>query len=214
MLRVNCDVYIILFIQVFENPHYDPSMYATFIPRETVQQYVSSYGGPFFPKPHEHSYGVDWAHPPWNPPPPPYLSPHPIEPPHVFIDDPYFAPVPPPPPHAEVTPLTRTGSPFQIIKDLCPLSRLISEYYDVGAEVLITVCSFLLLASAVATMLCNFTSFCRLPVFPLLRTVVRDSDKSDRIDLAEQSLNGAIEKYKPKEQAAVVKEKTELSNTI
>lgn len=35
--------------QAIENPSYDPNLYQTFVPQESVQQYVNSYGGPYPP---------------------------------------------------------------------------------------------------------------------------------------------------------------------
>lgn len=182
-------------------------MFTSFIPRDVVQQYVSSYGGPFFPKNSEHGHGVEYVQPPWamNHPPPPYPPTYPILPHDVFIDPPYL---PPPVDHS----LTRTGGPFQIIKDLCPLSRLIAGYYDLGAEFLITACSFVLLGSALTTLLCNFTTFCTLPFFPLFRRYA--PEKNDRIDSAEHALNKAIEKFESNQQSVSVDKKPGSSNTI
>lgn len=36
-------------IQTIENPSYDPNLYQTFVPQDSVQQYVNSYGGPYSP---------------------------------------------------------------------------------------------------------------------------------------------------------------------
>lgn len=35
------------FMQLIENPSYDPSLYTSFVPQDAVQQYVSHYGGPY-----------------------------------------------------------------------------------------------------------------------------------------------------------------------
>lgn len=175
-------------------------MYAKFIPQDAVQQYVSSYGGPFYPQNIEHD--VSLVQPPWFPPPAPYMAPYPIVPQAPYPDESFhggpiypFAVLPPPPP----PPAFRTGSPFQIIKDLCPLSRLITIYYDYGSEILITACSVLLLTSAFTSIVCNFTSVCQLPFFPLFRIATKKLEKNDEIDAVENTLNQAIAKYEPKE---------------
>ncbi|KAJ6638892.1 hypothetical protein Bhyg_11630 [Pseudolycoriella hygida] len=47
--------------QPLENPAYDPNMYQNFVPQDSVQQYVNSYGGPYAPGAHAVGYPIPYG---------------------------------------------------------------------------------------------------------------------------------------------------------
>ena len=52
----NFNVYFSI-LQALENPTYDPTLFAQFVPQDAVQQYVSQYAGSYIPQaPYNNAY--------------------------------------------------------------------------------------------------------------------------------------------------------------
>lgn len=202
-------------LQAIENPNYDPSIYSTFIPQQAVQQYVSQYGGPYFPPAPSFGYSPEYGPPPpqWflhQPPPPlPPPFPHPLDHDNHGDDDNPAA-------HGELivpifhSPVSDKINKIHLLRELFPLPRALLAMFNRTGTFMLTLLGVVAIGGAITSALCAFTPFCSitfaaLPFMSLRRNVIVQNEKENELDgvesvnRAEKILTEAIEKYEPKQ---------------
>lgn len=212
-------------LQEIENPNYDPSIYASFIPQQAVQQYVSAYGGPYFPPAPSYGYSPEYGPPPpWfvqhPPPPPPFLHPHDDD--HGHDDH--------GPPHGEVIlplihhpPLSDKFGKIQLLRELLPLPRELIAMFNRTGTFMLTILGVVVIGGAITSALCAFTPLCSitfaaLPILGLRRNVIVKNEKENEfvgmesVDRAEKILTDAIEKYGQKQKEIQVEPAEEIKS--
>lgn len=173
-----------------QNPAYDPNLYQTFVPQDNVQQYVSSYGGPYAPGPNAVGY--------------PAAYPGPYGPGGFALQTGYEGylfpqvPAPPPPPPGLL----------DIFRSTLPYSTTVTSMLMRSGTYLLSSIGVILFGGAVTTAICSFTPLCTitfaaLPFLGLreslttktIKEAVANEITSDRVRRAAEFVRTALEKY-------------------
>lgn len=176
-----------------ENPNYDPNMYANFVPQDNVQQYVSSYGGPYPPGANAVGYPIYGGG--YGP------AGFGVQTGFEGYYVPSGVPIPPPPPPPG-------PGILDIFRNNLPHSRTMWSMLMQSGTYLLSSIGVILFGGAVTTAICTFTPFCTisfaaLPLLGLRETLNSKTIKesiaseitSDRVRRAAEFLRTALEKY-------------------
>lgn len=176
-----------------ENPNYDPNVYSNFVPQDNVQQYVSSYGGPYPPGANAVGYPVYGGG--YGP------AGFGVQTGFEGYYVPSGVPIPPPPPPP--------GPGFlDVFRNNLPYSRTMWSMLMRSGTYLLSSIGVVLFGGAVTTAICTFTPLCTitfaaLPLLGLRDTLNSKTIKetiaseltSDRARRAAEVLLTAVEKY-------------------
>lgn len=168
-------------------------MYHNFVPQDAVQQYVSSYGGPYPPN---YGAGIPFGGPLGYPNPAGFAIQSGYE---GFL----VPSIPPPPP---------PGPGFlEFFAQILPFPRTITSLFMRSGSYILSALAAVLMGGAVTTAVCTMTPLCSitfaaLPLIGLRGTVEKVGAEltTDRVKRAAEFVKNALEKYQ-KMQRDIVK---------
>lgn len=172
-------------LQILENPSYDPELYQNFVPQDAVQQYVSSYGGPY--PPNYAAGGIPYGGPGGYPNPAGFA----IQTGYEGFLVPSIPPPPPPGPGF-----------FEFFAQILPFPRTMSSMFMKSGSYLLSALVTLLMGGLATTAICTMTPLCSitfaaLPLIGLRGTVEKVGAEltTDRVKRAAEFVKTALEKY-------------------
>ncbi|XP_037030738.1 uncharacterized protein LOC119070489 [Bradysia coprophila] len=197
--------------QPLENPNYDSGVYPNYGPQDNVQQYVSSYGGPYAPGVNAVGYPIYGG----GYGPSGFGVQTGFE--GYYVPSGVPIPPPPPPPGPAIWDLFRNNLPYP--------RTMLSMLMRSGTYLLSSI-GVVLFGGAVTTAICTFTplctiSFAALPLLGLRETLNSKTIKesiaseitSDRVRRAAEFLRTALEKYNQIQEDTSKEAKSEAAGT-